>query len=135
MPTSIAQCICNMYNACNLPLIWLSYISCYLCLFSYVDIYINRINTNNFHTSCFPLFILIILLECLGSCWEVTKVVTMEDLRQPVGRLREQLAIFKKKVRRLEAEKQAADTRAENAERRVRIHLLVSFQFMLLHFT
>ena len=59
----------------------------------------------------------------------------MEDLRQPVGRLREQLAIFKKKVRRLEAEKQAADTRAENAERRVRIHLLVSFQFMLLHFT
>ena len=62
-------------------------------------------------------------------------MVTTEDLRKPVGKLREQLAIFEKKVRRLEADKQEADTRAENAERRVRIHLLVSFQFILLSFT
>ena len=58
----------------------------------------------------------------------------MEDLKRPVGRLREQLAIFEEKVRKIEAEKQAAETRAENAEKRVRIQLLVSFQFMLLFY-
>ena len=56
----------------------------------------------------------------------------MEDLKRPVGRLREQLAIFEEKVRKMEAEKQAAETRVENAERRVRIQLLVSFQFIIL---
>ena len=49
-------------------------------------------------------------------------MVTIEDLKRPVGRLREQLAIFEEKVRKMEAEKQAAETRAGNAEKRVRIH-------------
>ena len=64
----------------------------------------------------------------------MTRVVTMEDLKRPVGRLREELAISEQKVRKMEAEKQAAETRAENVERRVRIQLLVSFQFMLLFY-
>ena len=72
----------------------------------------------------------------------MTKVVTREELGRPVGRLREQmeklqlhsshrsdgkasmlkqqLTMADQRVRRLDAEKRAAETRAEQAERRVR---------------
>ena len=72
----------------------------------------------------------------------MTRVVTKEELGRPVERLREQveklqlhsshrsegkvvmleqqLAMAEERVRRLEAEKQAAETRVEQAQRRVR---------------
>ena len=68
--------------------------------------------------------------------WQVTRVVMERELGRPVERLREQLeklqlhsakevmleqqlAIAEERVRRLEGEKQAAETRAEIAERTV----------------
>ena len=80
--------------------------------------------------------------------WEVTRVVTKEELGKPVERLREQmeklqlhsakmvmleqqLAMAEERVRRLEAEKQA---RAEQAERSISMHLLVAFFFFTLTF-
>ena len=80
--------------------------------------------------------------ECRRARWQVTRVVTKEELGRPVERLREQveklqlhsshrsegkvvmleqqLAMAEERVRRLEAEKQAAETRVEQAQRRVR---------------
>ena len=70
--------------------------------------------------------------------------MTKSELGRPVGRLREQmeklllhsakvamleqqLAMAEERVRRLEGEKQAAETRAEIAERSVSMHSLVAF--------
>ena len=41
--------------------------------------------------------------------------------------LKQQLAVAEERVRRLEGEKQAAETRAEQAERSVSMHSLVAF--------
>ena len=79
--------------------------------------------------------------ECRRGRWQVTRVVTKGELGKPVERLREQmeklqlrsshrsdgkagmleqqLPVAEESVRRLEAEKQAAETRADIAERRV----------------
>ena len=77
--------------------------------------------------------------------WRVTRVMTKGELGRPVERLREQveklqlhsakvvtleqqLAMAQERVMRLEAEKQS---RAEQAERSVSMHLLVAFLFTL----
>ena len=81
-----------------------------------------------------------LISECHGGGWQVTRMVTKGELGRPVVRLREQieklqlhsshrsegkagimeqLAVAEERVRRLEGEKQAAETRAEIAERRV----------------
>ena len=75
--------------------------------------------------------------------WQVIRVVTKGELGRPVERLweqmkklklhsakvvmlKQQLAMAEERARKLEGEKQAAETRAEQAERSVSMHSLVA---------